>query len=532
MTPSLPRLLPDNRTWALDVPPDAIPLLAIPGLKAVTLAEAPSLKPHYQVRGYIDAVAAACHVLGVEAPPEPLRLPGSMKMLDELPTGLRGYQRGGVVGLHSIQAHASGAILADEMGLGKSRQAITLAKLRGSKRVIIVTPGRARYTWVEELTKAGETNMALMLPKGAKGWKAEREKAATARWVITSYDLLPEIPQQATSLLIIDECHEVKNSKAKRSQAAMSMARMVPYRLGISATPAWNTPRDWWFILDLLLPNRFGRKHDFEARYADGHQGQYGWVAKGVSNAEELRKRLSYYMVRREKRDVAQELPPMTDVPVWLDADPHATATMRASALKVPGVSFYDALLATLEAKMAPCVELAHSAKRFLLFTWQKAHAGIMSRQLNDEGTPNVLIHGEMSDQARANAIALARSKAIGIVATIDSAGQSLNLQGIASQGIMHYQDPVPFKMMQARSRLHRLGITEPITWQHVLLRDSADEVVWRRSTSKLMAQEASMPAMVDASAYREAMNATTMSDQEALAGYYAEMSEMGIADA
>lgn len=415
---------------------------------------------------------------------------------------------------------------------GKSRQAITLAKLRGCKRVIIVCPGRARYTWVEELRLANETSIALMLPKGAKGWKLERAKVATARWIITSYNLLGEIPPGPTSMLMVDECHEVKSVGAKRSQEVLSIARMVPYRLLISATPAWNVPKDWWFLLELAFPGRFGRKHDFEARYADGHQGTYGWVAKGVSNAEELKERLSKYMVRREKRDVAQELPPMTDVPIWLDADPHATQAMRASALKVPGCSFYDALLATLEAKIQPCVELAHSAKQFLLFTWQKAHAGIMARQLNEAGTPCVLIHGEMSDLARANAIALARSKAIGIVATIDSAGQSLNLQGIASQGIMHYQDPVPFKMMQARSRLHRLGITEKVTWHHPLLKDSADEVVWRRSTSKLQAQEASMPAMQDAGAYREAMNANAMTDQEALAGYYAEMSEMGVAEA
>jgi superfamily II DNA or RNA helicase len=413
---------------------------------------------------------------------------------------------------------------------GKSRQSITLAKLRQSKRVVIVCPGRARYTWVEELEKAGETAYALMLPKGAKGWKAHREKVATARWVITSYNLLDEIPRTvATSMLMVDEAHEVKSQGAQRSQAVLGIARMVPYRLLISATPAWNVPKDWWFLLELAFPGRFGRKHDFEARYADGHQGQYGWVAKGVSHADELRTRLAYYMVRREKRDVAQEMPPMTDVPLWLDANPQATAAMRASALKVPGCSFYDALLATLEAKMSACVELAHSAKRFLLFTWQKAHAGIMARQLNDEGTPCVLLHGDMSDAQRRDAIALARTKQIGIVATIDSAGQSLNLQGIASQGIMHYQDPVPFKMMQARSRLHRLGITEPVTWTHPLMKDSADEVVWRRSTSKLMAQEASMPAMQEAAEYREAMNANSLTDEEALAAMYAEMSEMGV---
>lgn len=794
MTSTPAKLLPDNRTWTLDVEPDQLPNLAIPGLKAMTITTT-DMPPHAarltQVYGYIDAVAAACRVVGVEAP----RLQ-DCPLLTEKPDNLRDYQWEGVRLLAGIQREASGAVLADEMGCidgeaeiithrkgatrhrtlaslyksfkrlpdnqwkcrslneedgifqqrrildvlykgekpcleitledgkrlvctpdheilttnswvpagqltrssvvfcngynigkanshwkggrkldkdgyvllwmpqhpdavqnyvrehrlvmekhlgrrlrkgeivhhkngkkddnrlrnlelttksghfhhhpekyrhldggrtinggeviilprpvrvksvrplgirpvydikmegphhnfvanrmvvhncGKSRQAIMLAKLRGSKRVVIVTPGRARYTWVEELEKAGETNYALMLPKGAKGWKAQRVKVVDARWVITSYDLLPEVCKPCgddgprapyPSKLIIDECHEVKTREAKRSQAVLAFARMVPYRLLVSATPAWNVPGDWWFLLELAFPGRFGRKHDFEARYCGGEMkpkfskagkpvGTF-WNAEGVSHADELRERLGFYLVRREKRDVAQELPPMTDVPVWLDADPHATAALRAWGMKVPGCSFYDALLATLEAKLMPCVELAHSAKRFLLFTWQKAHAGVMSNKLNEEGTPNVLIHGNLSDDQRRNAIALARSKGIGIVATIDSAGQSLNLQGVASQGIMHYQDPVPFKMMQARSRLHRLGITEPITWNHPMLKDSADEVVWRRSTSKLMAQEASMPAMQDAGDYREAMNASMVSDEEALAAVYAEMSAGG----
>lgn len=523
MTPSSPRLMPDNRTWALDVDEHDIPDLAIPGLKAARTHDG---QPY--VYGYIDAVAAACRVVGVEAPEGP---GAEVPNLLELTREARDYQRSGVARLYAIQAAAGGALLGDMMGLGKTYESILLARARQSRRVVIVTPGRARYTWLEELLKWGESreSITLMLPKGAKGWKAERAKIASARWIITSYNLLGEIPSGPTSMLMVDECHEVKSVGAKRSQEVLSIARMVPCRLLISATPAWNVPKDWWFLLELAFPGRFGRKHDFEARYADGHQGTYGWIAKGVSHADELRERLKFYMVRREKRDVAQELPSMTDVPIWLDADPHATQAMRAAALKVPGCSFYDALLATLEAKMPACVELAHSAKQFLLFTWQKVHAGIMARQLNEEGTPCVLLHGDMTDLARANAIALARSKAIGIVATIDSAGQSLNLQGIASQGIMHYQDHVPFKMMQARSRLHRLGITEPVIWHHPLLKDSADEVVWRRSTSKLMAQEASMPAMQDAGTYREAMNASTVSDQEALAGYYAEMGEMGM---
>lgn len=496
-------------------PPDE--LMTVPGLRWNPAAKLLS--------GYADAMAVACKHLRLPPPakPEPI----ASHLLSNSP--LFPFQREDVAQLAALQREeGGGALLANEMGLGKTLEAIYLAKLQGAKRVLVACPARARYTWLEELKKWGDADsVALMLPKGTKRSAQHRELAASARWVISSYNLLPEVPGNPPSMLILDECHEVKNRNAGRTRAAADMSVQVPWRLGISATPAWNRPKDWWQVLRVVLGgHRFGSKHLFEAAYCDGHQGRFGWEAKGISRAEELRERLGLYMVRREKKDVASQLPPKTRQAVWIDATPEATTALRAWGARA--ISLTRAQDVTLEAKMPVAVELAHSAGRFLLFTYHPAHARKMAFDLQAMGTQCVVLTGEETEDRRRANVDLARANGWGVVATIGAAGTSLNLQGMAEVGIMHSLDYVPFKLAQAEDRLHRWGIDKPVNWYYTLMRNSADMVVWQSVKDKIaqatstMAQTA-VGGMLELS---EDAKAQSMADVYALFDAYNEQEE------
>lgn len=517
MTPAYP--LSGNR-WALNVPfeseeEDEHQVHQVPGIVWDQL--------NSRVVGRIDAITAACMRLGVEPPQRPLISERTDPRWFE-GKGARIYQIDGVRLAWEIQHVAGGALQADEMGLGKTRQAILLAQLRGSTRIVVVCPGRARYTWQDELLKWGEPidQVALMLPKGAKGQAKELAKAHTARWVITSYDLLQAIPgARYPDHLFIDECHEIKSTKAQRTRAAADLAASVPYRLGISATPAWNRPRDWWQVLTIILGRGvLGSKWEFERAYCNGQQGRYGWEADGLSRAEELKARLACYMVRREKKEVASELPAKSRQMMWLDADPRASSVLKAHMIN-KSVSFQAAKEACLDAKIPAAVELAHQAKSFLLFTYRKDHAEAMHRQLYENGTPNVLLTGDVSDHQRRERVNEAQVRRIGIVATIDCAGVSLNLQGITSYGIMHYLDHVPFKMLQAEDRIHRLGISEAVQWIYLGLKDSADEMIWSGVLEKMDQIRATMPAVSDVTNLQDDTRSVGWSDEDAMARIY-----------
>ena len=59
-----------------------------------------------------------------------------------------------------------------------------------------------------------------------------------------------------------------------------------------------------------LRPAIFGKQRDFEVHYCGGHQGRFGWDAKGSTNKDELCAVLNHtMMVRREKANVLTELP-------------------------------------------------------------------------------------------------------------------------------------------------------------------------------------------------------------------------------
>lgn len=530
-----PYRLPRSNDWCLDISPsDTEALTDCPGLRVTPQA----------CYGAIDAITAACFRLQRPEPPQPIpsiagALLTSSHNWEHKP---REYQSNGIARIIDIQNYAGGALLADDMGLGKTFQTIYNAKIRKSNSVLVACPGLARETWLDELRKWGvdESKIALVLPKGAKRseYYRQRIQSGQASWVITSYDLLGEIPSlnYYTDFFIMDEAQSVKTAgkkqgAANRAMKALEVGMLAPFRLALSGTPAEDRPKDWYGVLKVLFGKRFGTNYEFQVAYCDGHQGEHGFVADGISRAEELKKRTGIYTVRREKKDVAHELPECVMNAVWLEADEKATAAFRAWVLKLTRID--DALEACLEAKIPHAISRAHEAKRFLLFTHRVEHAERMARRLNYEGTPCKLITGALQHSERQQAVRDAEANRCGIVATIDSAGMALNLQGVASYGIMHAMTWRPGQIMQARDRIYRLGQTERVQWDYLALRDSADEHVWNTVIAKLAMQQAAMESTKAISSTIDALGQmpSTLTDDEAIKAMYDGLPE-GMTDA
>lgn len=475
------------------------------------LEDVPGLRiaPNGTISGFVDAVAAACLRLGMEPPPPFGALTTNALKHTHL-SGLRDYQAQGVTMLMNIASKVGGALLADEMGLGKTRQAIEFSRIMAGAagRVLICAPAFVRETWAKELMDVGvdESSIVKAVPSGAKGYAKEWGNMATARWIITSYELVEKahdaaFRNQFPSVVVIDEAHYLcgrgrGHRGTKPSQRVESVAVLANYRLALTATPAYDRPRDFYRLLKILYGNRFGTPTEFDFAYCGGRLNEHGGLEnKGVTNAPELRKRISYYMVRRQKVDVAKELPPLTRQIVWVDGDQASIVAAHNAMIAGGGEGrTHDALLATLDGKMDAACELAKQTDgRFLLFTWLKDHARQMAAKLDGEGTKCVCVTGDMTVPARMTAVNLATQNGWGIVATIDSLGTGVNLQGVASVGIMHAIDWRPNKLLQAEARLHRLGQKEPVQWLYVAMKDSMDAPVIKTVVNKLDALSAVM---------------------------------------
>lgn len=449
--------------------------------------------------GSMDAIAAAQRAAGkrviLRGLPDLTEIP---ELQASLPKGLRDYQKQGVLWLHTVLKEHGGAMLADDMGLGKTLQTLTTVRLMaGEGRTLVLCPAAALETWRDELQKWGFESAAIFSASNSKAARLDRERAPEAKVVVCSYDyrVLDRCMEAAfmseyPTFLVLDEAHRLRGRDSKRSKMLASLAPLATWKIAITATPQFNRPRDLYQLLRILYDRRFGSQWDFDKRYCGAVPGKWGgleYPRKGSFHAEELKLRLSYYMLRREKSEVAHELPPMTFQVRWVDPTSEAKKVFAQAQLNIGKAKLHDAVVATLKGKVEEALALAQDSRRFLLCTWLRSHARELHRILNgDRDTPCTLISGDMPTEKRAEAIRQAKDRGHGIVATTDSVSESLNLQGVASVGILHALDWVPLKLAQLFGRLHRLGQTDPVIWYLVAMRETVDQVIIDTQVNKL----------------------------------------------
>lgn len=147
--------------------------------------------------------------------------------------------------------------------------------------------------------------------------------------------------------VVFDESHMIKNTSAKRTQAALELSSSIksdaemPYVVCVSATPMPNRPQELWAQLLVTgmdknvieVANRrqkpsfpknvrgslrsfytlpVDNQKKFEIRYCKGRPGPFGWEAKGSENESELREILyDSGFIRRKKSEFITPLPPL-----------------------------------------------------------------------------------------------------------------------------------------------------------------------------------------------------------------------------
>lgn len=389
--------------------------------------------------------------------------------------GLRAYQRDGA---HFLLKNA-GAVLSDDMGLGKTRTALEAARAVGG-RVVVVCPNYVREVWVREIRKWWPGAVVV----GVHGTKPTAIPDGNV--IICHYDILYAWADALASLdpavVILDECHLLGNDKTRQSKAARILARSAKYRWGLTGTLLTNRPRDLWNIVDTLCPGRFGGFFPFALRYCDAHKEQVTptkvvWKFDGKSNTEELKRRLSHFVLRRTKKDVALELPPMTRSLVYIDVK---APTVRADLNKRDLRAALDKI-ADLKIDQATDIILQHvkDGSKVVAFCHRRAVAEQLSLVAINAGLNSAVVHGGVPLQRRMPRIADMAAMPAGslLCVTIDSTATGIDLS-YASVACMVELTYEPHEILQAEARLHRFGQANPVLIQYLLGNGTLDDVV------------------------------------------------------
>lgn len=235
---------------------------------------------------------------------------------------LRPYQLEGIHWMWQRLTQAHGALLGDDMGLGKTLQTLALyltlcqTNPELQKRpALIVCPASLLYNWQEEAQKAFPELLVDILHG------AGREETPIRQLGITTYALLhrdfARHRQAQYGFLAFDEASFVRNPDTDAADAL----RRIPaeYKLALTGTPIENSIRDLWSIFQITLPHYLGTRAQFKERYESPLTND----SPPQQTLRRLRQKVSPWILRRTKADVAPELPPKTTSIHWCELSAH-----------------------------------------------------------------------------------------------------------------------------------------------------------------------------------------------------------------
>ena len=237
------------------------------------------------------------------------------------------------------------ALLADEQGLGKSPQAAFAAKkLPGEKKnVLVICPASLIYMWEEAIVKfLGDEPQIILL----REMKDPVVFEGNLRFVIVSYNYLwnervknedgsiiytqkklERLKKVKWSAVIVDEAHNMKNWKSVTCKAVVALMKKSNARLWfLTGTPATNDARDYYPYLALCMPGKWGTLGPFSEMFCNVEIEAWSGGKRFSGVREDKRKILraafKKFTLRRLKRDVQKQLPPVRVQVLTVPVDP------------------------------------------------------------------------------------------------------------------------------------------------------------------------------------------------------------------
>jgi len=401
-------------------------------------------------------------------------------------------------GVQFIEAHGGRALIADEMGLGKTIQALAWLQLHPELRpAVVIVPAVGKLKWKREARDWMDRPDVQIL----YGAGNDESISWTNDIIIINYDILKNwvmsLKKLEPKVLIIDECHYIKNNKAQRTKAVKRLAKEIPHVIGLSGTPIKNRPAEIYNGVKLIDPLALPEPWPFYKKYCGLKHNGFGWDWSGASNTKELNKVLTEScMIRRLKVDVLPDLPtktrtfvpmPLENKTEYRDAElnfidylhekkgEQAAEKARAAEhlVRIEGLKQL-----AIQGKLKHCIQWIEDflevEDKLVVFC---VHRNVAHDLMEHFGEVAVKIVGGMTAQQKddANTRFQTSDKIKLFVGNIQAAGVAIDL--FAASHVAFLELPqTPGDMVQAEDRLLRIGQENNVTVHFLLAQDTIDE--------------------------------------------------------
>lgn len=395
-----------------------------------------------------------------------------------------------------------GALFA-EMGTGKSRIAIELARLRQAKidRVIWCCPVSAKETIRREILKHTDTNPTAIhvfddrtaedrLPPASWYILGTESLSASARVLFALRALIT-----TRSLVIVDESHQIKGHRSKRTERLTLLASVARYRLILTGTPISQGVVDLFAQMRFLSPKILGYRsfYTFASQhlvYSDKFPGRIEREINKDYLAAKIRP-YTYQITKEECLTLPGKLYSNRYCGLSRDQE-EAYAEAKERILTVDYLMGDDwerkiaifhlfTVLQTIACGFETLADgsvqryphrrldlLAETLDRLPAAApaviWCKYHA-CLNEIDTYLGTDAIPYHGRLSEaQRQVNLDAWRQGKARFLVATQAAGGQAIDLTRAAH--VVFYANGFKYsERQQAEDRCHRIGQERPVTY-------------------------------------------------------------------
>ncbi|KAH7839935.1 hypothetical protein Vadar_010494 [Vaccinium darrowii] len=280
-----------------------------------------------------------------------------------------------------------GCILAHTMGLGKTFQVIAFlySAMRsvdlGLKTALIVTPVSVLHNWRKEFLKWRPSELKALRVFMLTDVSRERRAELFAKWrakggvFLIGYTALRNLSlgkhlknrrmdqeicdalQDGPDILVCDEAHTIKNTKADVTQALKQVK--CQRRIALTGSPLQNNLMEYYCMVDFVREGFLGSSHEFRNRFQNPiENGQHtNSTSEDVKIMNQrshiLYEQLKGFVQRMDMNVVKKDLPPKTVFVIAVKLSPiqrtlyrrflnvHGFANDHVSGEKIPKRSFF-----------------------------------------------------------------------------------------------------------------------------------------------------------------------------------------------